>query len=344
MKTTTVLVTGGTGYLASWIVKELLEQGHHVRITVRDKQKKNKYEHLLEIEQQSAGSLFVYEADLLKQGSFDEAAEGCEYVFHTASPFFISGITNAYEDLVKPALEGTRNVLGSVNRTESVKRVVLTSSVVAMYGDNADIQPGTPVNEQCWNDTSSEEHQPYSYSKMIAEKEAWNIAAQQERWDLVTINPTFLLGPSLAKRNDSTSISTILDFLKGKFKTGVPNLMMGIVDVRDVAKAHVSAAFHEQASGRYLVSGEEATFLKIASILEQASPGAYPLPKREVPKPLIWLIAPTVGLTRKYVSKNVGHPIAFNAGKSRQDLGLEYRNLKSTIVDQKNQLEQDQLI
>ena len=84
----TVLVTGGTGYVAAWVVKELLDGGHDVRITVRDAAKTEKYQHLLDVEQQSSGKLTVYEADLLEKGSFDEAVKGTEYVFHTASPFF----------------------------------------------------------------------------------------------------------------------------------------------------------------------------------------------------------------------------------------------------------------
>lgn len=170
MEPKTVLVTGGTGYLASWIVNYLLEDGHNVRMTVRNKQKKEKYAHLLEIAQQSEGELSVYEADLLIQGSFDEAVNGCEYVIHTASPFFISGISDAKEELVKPALEGTRNVLGAVNRSKTVKRVVLTSSVAAMNGDNCDLQPNEVLDETHWNETSSENHQPYNYSKTVTLK------------------------------------------------------------------------------------------------------------------------------------------------------------------------------
>lgn len=340
----TVLVTGGTGYLASWIVKNLLEDGHQVRITVRNKQQVEKYAHLTNLAQQSPGELSIYEADLLKEGSFDEAVKGCEYVFHTASPFFISNISNAYEDLVKPALDGTRNVLGAVNKAGTVKRVVLTSSVVAMYGDNIDLKGKAPLDETFWNETSSEHHQPYSYSKTIAEKEAWKIANEQEKWDLVTINPTFLLGPSLTKRNDSTSISTLIDFLTGKYKTGVPDLEMGYVDVRDVAEAHMKAAFKEEATGRYILSSGVTTFLTMAKTLDEAFPNQYALPKRIVPKPLIWLLAPMIGLTRKYVAKNVSYPLQVKNDKSRQELSITYRSLYESLVDQRNQLLKDGLI
>lgn len=344
MTKSTVLVTGGTGYLASWIVHYLLKEGHDVRITVRDLNKTSKYDYLLQMEKETSGTLTVYEADLLKERSFDKAVDGCDIVFHTASPFLISGIKDAENELVKPAKDGTRHVLSAVNRSQSVKRVVQTSSVVAIYGDNIDMKGKSAFTEEDWNRTSSAIHQPYNYSKTLAEQQAWDMVKGQSRWDLVTINPSLLLGPSLTKRTDSTSISMMLDFLKGQYKTGVPHLVSGIVDVRDVAKAHLLAAFTRSASGRYIISNEMASFLDIAKLIEKNFPGIYPLPKREVPKFLIWLIAPTVGLTRKYISKNVGYPLVFDNSKSIQDLAMTYNSLEKTLVDQTNQLEKDGLV
>ncbi|WP_064091975.1 SDR family oxidoreductase [Rossellomorea aquimaris] len=344
MDKSTVLVTGGTGFVASWLVKELLEQGQDARITVRDSQKEEKYAHLAEIEKQTPGTLKVYEADLLKEGSFDEAVSGCEYVFHTASPFIINGIKDANKELIEPAIKGTQNVLSSVNKVESVKRVVLTSSVVSIFGDHVDMKGKESFSEGDWNTTSSINHQPYSYSKTIAEKEAWKMMKEQDQWDLVTINPSFVMGPTLSKRTDSTSISTILSFLTGGFKTGVPNLASGIVDVRDIAKAHMLAAFTPKAEGRYIISGGEITFMEIAQLIEKNFPGEYPLPKRVVPKPLIWLIAPTVGLTREYVSKNVGYPVKFDTSKSKGELGMTYRSIETTFIDQVNQIKRDGLV
>ncbi|TXI81463.1 MAG: NAD-dependent epimerase/dehydratase family protein, partial [Cupriavidus sp.] len=129
-----VLVTGASGYIASWIVKYLLEAGHTVHGAVRDPGKKTGLEHLQKLSQEHPGRLKLFKADLLAPRSYDTAMEGCEVVMHTASPFVISGFRDANEALVRPALEGTRNVLESANRIGSVKRVVLTSSVVAIHG------------------------------------------------------------------------------------------------------------------------------------------------------------------------------------------------------------------
>src|SRR5580765_1835292 len=170
-----VLVTGGSGYVASWIVRYLLEDGRTVRATVRNPAKPKGLEHLHALADAHPGRLSLHRADLLEEGSYTDAMHGCEVVIHTASPFLIGKISDPQEQLIRPALDGTRNVLASANNTSSVKRVVLTSSVAAIYGDNADMQGKTEFTDTDWNTTSTETHQPYSYSKTVAEREAWRI-------------------------------------------------------------------------------------------------------------------------------------------------------------------------
>ena len=133
--TAPVLVTGATGYLAGWIVKRLLEEGKTVHAAVRDPSNKHTIAHLDDMAASLPGDITYFKADLLDDGSFDEAIQGCDVVMHTASPF-TSEVTDPQKDLVDPAVRGTRKVLGAANRTDSVKRVVLTSSCAAIYGDN----------------------------------------------------------------------------------------------------------------------------------------------------------------------------------------------------------------
>jgi len=123
-KSKPVLVTGGTGYLASWIIKMLLEDGYTVHATVRDPSNINKVEHLKTIAEASTGHLKLFKSDLLVPGSFDEPMGDCELAIHTASPFFISGTKNPEEELIRPAKEGTRNVLEAAKRNPTVKRIV----------------------------------------------------------------------------------------------------------------------------------------------------------------------------------------------------------------------------
>ncbi|BBE19188.1 dihydroflavonol-4-reductase [Aquipluma nitroreducens] len=340
-----ILVTGGTGYLASWIIKQLLDEGKEVRTTVRNLSQKDKSAHLTALAVKSKGTLTFFEADLLKKGSFTEAMAGCELVIHTASPFKISGLKNAQKELVEPALEGTRNVLESVNSTESVKRVVLTSSIVAIYGDAVDIQKTANgiFTEEDWNFSSSVDHQPYPYSKTLAEKLAWEMAGKQNRWDLLTINPGFIMGPSLSKRTDSTSIDIMIQLATGKFKTGVPSGEMGFIDVRDVAKAHILAGFSQTASGRHICVSEQKTFLDMANVIKASYP-KYPLPKGFVPKWLFWLIAPLAGFTRKYVKLNVGIDLKFDSSYIRKDLGIEFIPFEKTITDHFEQILNDDIV
>jgi nucleoside-diphosphate-sugar epimerase len=345
-RTHPVLVTGASGYVASWIVKKLLAEGIGVHATVRDPANAEKVGHLTSLEKAEGAELKLFAADLLDPGSFDEAMQGCELVMHTASPFFISKPKNPEEELLRPAREGTRNVLETAGRTPTVKRVVLTSSVVAIYGDNVDIEqkPGGVFTEEDWNSTSSADHQPYPYSKTIAEKEAWSIAGEQDQWDLVVVNPAWVFGPSVSSRTDSMSIGTMIQFGDGTYRTGVPELWNSIADVRDVASAHIKAGYRPEASGRHIIASGEATLLDIGKILRKQFGDGYPFPRMQAPKFLFWLIAPLYDVTRKYVSKNVGARLRLDNSYSKEDLGMEYIPIEQTVREHFQQLLDDGLL
>jgi nucleoside-diphosphate-sugar epimerase len=342
-----IVVTGASGYIASWIVKQLLEQGHTVHATVRNPDRLESVEHLKRAAAGAPGKLALFRADLLEPGSFDAAMAGCQVVIHTASPFLIGKVQDPEASLIRPAVEGTRNVLDAVERTPSVKRVVLTSSVAAIYGDAAELDgiPGGAFTEAQWNTTSSVEHNPYPYSKVRAEQEAVARAKAQGRWQLVCINPGFVFGPSLTKHSDSYSIETLLRFGRGKYLTGVPKLHFGCVDVRDVAAAHIRAAFTPEASGRYIVSAGELWMSEIAQALRAKFGKGFRLPTRELGKFIVWLVGPlSAGITRKYVDLNVGRRVRFDNARSIRELGLSYRSPSTAVVEQFQQLLDDGLI
>ena len=344
-KTKPILVSGATGYLASWVVKQLLDEGYSVNGTVRNLTNKEKYDYLLKLSDESTGKLELFEADLLKHGSFEKAMKDCELVIHTASPFKISGIKDAQKELIEPALQGTWNVLNSANKSKTVKRVVLTSSVVAIWGDSRDIRntENGIFTEEHWNVTSSVKHQPYPYSKTLAEKEAWQIAKAQDNWDLLVINPGFILGPSLNKSNFGVSTEFMINMGNGKFKSGVPDGTHGIVDVRDVAKAHILAGFTPEASGRHITAAHNKSFVDMALVLRKNFPN-LPLPKGSLPKPIAWIVGPLFGLTRKYVARNFNINIAFDNSYIRKDLGMEFISFEKTLKDHFEQLIEDGLI
>lgn len=328
-----VLVTGATGYVAGRLVEKLLTEGHTVHAAVRNPEDKKKTEYLDALADKLPGSIVYFKSDLLNEGSYDKAMSGCELVFHTASPFSLN-VNDAQKDLVDPAVNGTRNVLKTANRTESVKRVVVTSSCAAIYGDSIDTLdlPKQELTEEQWNTTSSLTHQPYSYSKTMAEREAWKIAEAQDRWDLVTINPSFVVGPGINPFGTSESFGIMKQVGKGDFKMGAPEFNIGCVDVRDLSVAHYLAGTTPEASGRHIISGHNSSFGEIASIIKKEYPN-YPISSRKLPKFMIWLMAPSVGMTRKMVSKNIGYPWKANNSKSVQELGMTYRPLEATIKE-----------
>ena len=266
----TVLVTGATGYIASWIVKFLLEEGHTVHAAVRNKEDKEKTKHLDEIASKSKGELKYFESDLLNDGSYTKAMKDCEIVFHTASPFIMDS-KNPQTEVIDPAVKGTRNVLSSVNETETVKKVILTSSVAAIYGNAEDANqiPDKTFNEEMWNHSSRPDDGEYSYSKTQAEKEAWKLNEGQNRWKLVTINPSFVVGPALNPYANFESKKFMLQMGNGDLRMGVPDINLAMVDVRDTAKAHILAAFKEKAKGRFIISENSYKLLDIGKYLRR---------------------------------------------------------------------------
>lgn len=329
-----VLVTGANGYVASWVVKGLLDAGVSVHAAVRNPGDRNKVGHLLDIAKGAPGRLELFAADLLDPGSYAAAMEGCSIVFHMASPF-VRDVSDPMRDLVEPALEGTRNVLGTVCDVPDVRRVVLTSSVAAIYGDAVDVEqrPGGIITEEQWNDTSSTDREPYSYSKTLAEREAWHMVQSQDRWKLVTINPALVIGPALNPHPTSDSFTIVRQMIGGTGRMGLPRIGVTVADVRDVAKAHIAAAYLPGASGRHIIAAEDTDTLALAQSLRPRFGSSLPLPGRSLPKALVLAVAPMIGLSRAYVRRNVGHVIRADAGKSRRELHISYRPVQESMED-----------
>lgn len=336
-----VLVTGATGFVAGWLVKRLLEEGFTVHAAVRDPGNEEKIAHLKQLDAELPGTIKFFKSDLLEDGSYSGAMKGCSVVFHTASPFTI-GVDDPQRQLVDPAVNGTRNVLKTANETDSVERVVVTSSCAAILGDTADIAkaPGGVITEDVWNTSSTVDHQAYSYSKTAAEHAAWEIADAQKRWRMVTINPAFVLGPGLATAQTSESFNLMRQFGDGTMKAGVPPYEIGMVDVRDVAEAHIKAAFIPDAEGRHIVFSQVNSLIDLGNMLRAKFGDGWPFPKRVMPKWLIWLTGPLVNksFTRPMIAKNMGHSWRGDNSKSRERLGLEYRPVETAVTDMFQQM------
>lgn len=339
------VVTGATGYVSSWVVYELLTRGVTVRASVRDPSNRDKTDHLRKLASEFPGALEIFAADLLDDGSFDDAVQDADIVVHTASPFIRGRVRNAQEQLVAPAIQGTRNVINAIERAPSVKRLVLTSSILAITGDNANIERvGGKFSEEHWDELCDIKHRPYVYAKTQAERQAWALHDGQSRWSMVTINPGFVIGPSKTTRVDSESISFMRDLLRGQYALGVPAYHVPVVDVRTVAVAHAEAALRSAANGRYLVVAEPIWMIEIANVLREHFGDRFKLPSREVSKALMYLVGPTFKFSWDYVRLNFNIEIAVDNSRSIAQLGVQYPPAATTIIEHAEQLIADGLI
>lgn len=339
-----VLVTGGSGFVALELVSQLLEKGYTVHTTVRSLQNSAaaKLQPLVDLRAQyGEAKLQLFEADLLRSGSFHDAMQGCNTVFHVASPFRMAEkIKDGQKEMVEPAVQGTVNVLETVEETSSVEQVVLTSSTGAIAGDYADVLDEMPrkiMTERHYNTTSSATHNPYHWSKTLAEQEAWKICSTQrerDRWNLITLCVALVLGPTTNVASESGSLFLMDELLSGWMFYGVPDLSFLVVDVRDVASGHILAAESGDAAGRYIIGpARTTTFLEISKHFKKLSNGSIWIPAHQIPSIVTRILGPLFGLTQKWMTRNLG--VRFEVDNSRAicDLNMTYRPLNETLND-----------
>ncbi|MFE5818797.1 NAD-dependent epimerase/dehydratase family protein [Streptomyces sp. NPDC056479] len=334
---TAVLVTGGSGFVGSHLVKRLLERGHRVHATVRSSAATAKVRPLREMQEAHPGQLSLFEADLLAEGSFDEAMTACRTVFHVASPFRMpEKIKDGRRDMVDPALLGTRNVLAAIERTPTVDRLVLTSTVGAIFGDYADVleMDDGVLSERYFNTTSTVENNPYHYAKTVAERAAWDAEAAQGRWRMVSVNPGLILGPSLTPTSESGSLFLLQELFNGYFFYGAPDFSFTTADVREVADAHIAAAENPDAKGRYIVASETMTsFHEMSRILRTRYPRDLRLPRTALPHWPVRVLGPAFGLSQDYIRKHLGIRFRVDNSRSVSELGITYRPIEETVLD-----------
>ena len=285
----TVLVTGGSGFIGSYCIIRLLADGHTVRTTVRSLTREPDVRAMLKAGGVDAGErLSFIAADLENDAGWREAAAGCDYVLHVASPFPL-GVPKHEDDLIVPAREGALRVLRAA-RDGGVKRVVMTSSFAAIgYGHPPRT---TPFDERDWTNLDRPHVGAYPKSKTIAERAAWDFVAREGGLELSVINPVAVFGPVLGP-DFSTSIILTQRLLDGALP-GLPRLQFGVVDVRDVADLHVRAMTNPAAKGeRFLaVAGDFMSVAEIARVLKsRLGSVASRVPTRSVPSWLVRLVA-----------------------------------------------------
>ena len=322
-----VLVTGGSGFIGSHCILDLLRAGYRVRTTVRSPDREATVRELLGAE--SADALSFATADLTSDAGWGEAVSGCDFVLHVASPFPL-GPPKHEDDLIVPAREGALRVLTAA-RDAQVKRVVLTSSFAAIgYGK----PPGPkPFTEEDWTNLDGDGVSAYAKSKTLAERAAWDfIEREGGGLELAVVNPVGVFGPALGS-DFSTSLQLVKRLLDGAMP-GIPRVAFGIVDVRDVADLHVRAMTDPAAAGeRFLaVAGEFMTVAEIAAVLrERMGDDAKKVPTRMLPDWLVRLVA-RFDSSVKQIVPELGKVKQASNEKAKRVLGWAPRSNDDAIV------------
>ena len=329
---TKILVTGASGYIAKHIILQLLERGDEVRGSLRDLSRgahirttlaAHISQHIDLVEKLEFVAL-----DLTDDAGWDEAMQGIDVLLHTASPVAIAQPKDE-NDLIKPAREGTLRALKAAQKA-GIKRVVMTSSVAAIMHHN-DLGGRDQLDERDWNDLDPKHATVYSKSKTHAERAAWDyIDNAKVDIDLTTINPGVVLGAPLDE-TIGASISLIERIMRRK-DPAVPHLGFACVDVRDVAKMHVTAIDTQASFGkRYIAVDRFVWFSEFAEILSSKFPERNIITRR-APNWLIKILA-LFDADLKSVSQDLGIKRELNNQAAQQDLHIEFRDVKTSTIE-----------
>jgi len=336
----TVLVTGGSGYIGGWCIVRLLQDGYRVRTTVRDLSREGAVRAALSKVVDPADRLRFCAADLNADAGWDEAAAGCDYVLHVASPL---GVVEPRDPLVliKPAREGARRAISAAIKA-GVKRVVMTSSVAAT---SRPPNSGDSVSDETvWTDVAQPGVSAYAQSKTLAERAAWDlIKSDGGTTTLAIVNPTLVMGPVLG-RDFSDSIQVVQRLLSGKVP-GIPRLGFNFVDVRDVADLHLRAMTAPEAGGeRFIAAGVFAWMADVATMLRaRLGDAAAKVPTRKVPD-FVMRLASLFDKDLGAVTPSLGKRHDHSSLKAQRVLGWRPRPLEETILDCARSLIDEKLV
>jgi len=317
-----VLVTGITGYIGQHIAAELLTQQYEVVGTVRSLEKAQNTKVALS-SLPGATNVVYMEADLLSDAGWENAIKDCDYVIHVASPFILAEPKDETL-MITPAVEGTKRVINEAIKA-GVERVVLTSSVVSMTSG----MPSGTYGPESWSDVTKNIG-AYAKSKTLAERAAWE-SIQGSAIELVSINPGFVLGPSLGTAGEGTSETLIANLINGKMPA-IPNIAMGMVDVRDIARLHVAALQAPHVSGKRLIasSSQPIPMSYLAEVLRKA--GYSKAPSLKAPNFAIKIMA-LFDREVKGMVPNLGVKIAYDNHETFELLNWKPTPLEITFVE-----------
>lgn len=328
-----VCITGVTGYLGSWVLKTMIDSvdcSFQLRGTVRDKENKEQMDQLQSIFGDKFDDIEFVEMDLTKEETIGPAIEGCDYVVHIASPYPNKNPKDP-KTVIEPAVGGTKEILRAW-LSHKVQRLVVTSSVATVI-DFSKFEPDKTYDENDWLELNGDTL-AYPKSKTLAEREVLNFyenLTEEDKFDIVVLNPGFLAGPILTKHK-FTSQDTISKVLLGKYP-GLPNIHIPIVDVRDVAEAHLRALIKKPPSGRYILVQNVCEFVDIGKILtDEFSQFKYEPSNQTLgywtAKIAAWFIPEAQTILNQWSKK-----IQVSSQKARDELDTLYIPYQRSIVD-----------
>ncbi|MDY5629302.1 NAD-dependent epimerase/dehydratase family protein [Limosilactobacillus coleohominis] len=329
-----ILVTGGTGFLAGWVIRQLLQQGYSVRTTVRSAKKFPKIVKMLDAENVDSSNLSYVVADLTSSNGWAEAMSGITDVLHLASP--LGGNDQDNPKLITVAKEGVTHVINAAIGAH-VNKIVMTSSEAANYPQKND--HNQQLNESLWTDLNNKDLTNYMRSKTVAENTAWKLIRKQSHTKLVTLLPGAIMGPSMAgKRSSTDQIFEMI--LKGMPS---PNVIYPVVDVRDLADLHIKAMNNQIADNKRLIAeSEEMTMPEMARFMKQHFPG-FKVRTITIPN---WLVASLSHFSSQMKTLNtmIGLKYHRDHSQARKLLNWNPRPAKDTVLDSVNYLIQNKLI
>lgn len=320
-------VTGASGYIGSHVTRALLERGFTVRACVRDPENALKTEHLSALAEGLPGRLSFHRGNLLEPGSYDAAFEGVTCVVHTAAAVMLAA-KNPQTDIVDPSMKGTQSVLDSAKAAGTVTRFVQTSSVAAIAQSP---EKGRVYTEADWNDTGTVKTDPYGFAKASAERLAAEFGAEHGL-NPVFINPALVIGPVYTKAHTKASPSVVRDIARATFPAN-PKLHFGLVDVREVATAHVEAAVNTALTGRYILCADSWWMQDMAKAVKEMYPDRT-IRTGKLPNFILRIVALFDSRLSGPMLKNLlGRESRYDNQRSKDALGISYRPIRESMKD-----------
>lgn len=324
-----VLVTGASGFIAKYCIAELLRRGFTVHATLRDLGRQDETRRAIADAGADAGSVSFIAADLLRDDGWERAMDGCTYVMHVASPFPLKNPRDAQE-VIRPAREGALRVLKAAGRS-GIKRVVMTSSIVAITLPWPEAPAGHVFNETDWTNPERPDVTAYVVSKTLAERAAWDYIRSEPRApELAVVNPAFVLGP--APDADLSTSQEVLHLMGKGAYPAAPRIGFPISDVRDVAVTHALAMTSPEAAGqRFLSANGFLRLIEVGRLIADVLPDlAKTVPRFELPDIAVRGLA-LVDARLKAVLPDLGFPRPISNAKAHGVLGQTFRSPQEAV-------------